>query len=173
MSWIIYLVLFAFAIYLCYNFAALSLFGTPPSLSQTYYLYKERKNWQKYLFPGMMTTMALLLVPAWLEISEGSMFQFTAFLTVAGILFTGAAPAFKDDDMTGKVHTISAICAAVFALLWIILVAKLWWFIVAWLILVILIALLTGTPKKGLTYWLETIAFMSTFTSIIAYFITK
>ena len=75
MSWIIYLVLIAFAIYLSYNFAALSLFGTPASLSNTYYLYKERQSWQRFLFPVMMCSMAMCLMPAWLEISEGSNFQ--------------------------------------------------------------------------------------------------
>jgi hypothetical protein len=173
MSWIIYLVLFAFAIYTSYNFAALSLFGTPASLNNTYYLYKERSKWQRFLFPSMMVCMAGFLMPAWLEISEGSNFQFCSFLTAAGIIFTGMAPAFKDDQLTNRVHTISAIFAAVFAILWIVLVAKLWWFIVVWCIIVVLIALLTKTLKSGLTYWLETIAFMSTFTSIIAYFITK
>jgi hypothetical protein len=173
MSWIIYLVLIAFAIYLSYNFAALSLFGTPASLSNTYYLYKERQSWQRFLFPVMMCSMAMCLMPAWLEISEGSNFQFSAFFAAAGIIFTGMAPAFKDDTMTKNVHTVSAIFAAVFAILWIILVAKLWWFIIAWLVMVVLIAMLTKTIKSGLTYWLETIAFMSTFTAVIAYFITK
>lgn len=173
MTWIIYLVLLSFAIYICYNFSALSLFGTPVSLSNTYYLFKERKMWQKYLFPSMMICVACLLMPAWLEISKESDFQFCAFLTAAGIMFTGMAPAFKDDDLTSKVHTISAILSAIFAILWIIIVAKLWWFIVTWLILILLIAILTKTLKKGLTYWLETIAFMSTFTSILSYYLIK
>ena len=173
MSWIIYLVLLAFAIYTCYNFSSLSLFGTPPSLSQTYYMYNDRKKWQRFLFPLMMVTMAICLLPAWLEISEGSNFQFTAFLAAVGIIFTGFAPEFKKDKMTNTVHTVSAIFAATFALLWIILVAKLWWFIIIWLLFVLMMSLLTQTTTKCLVYWLETIAFMSTFTAIIAYFITK
>ena len=172
MSWIIYLVLAAFALYLSYNFAALSLFGTPKSLSNTYYQFNERKPWQRFLFPVMMVGMAFLLLPAWLEISEGSDFMFSAFFAAAGILFTGAAPAFNSSTLENKVHTISAIFAAVFALLWIILVAGLWWFILVWLVMVVLIALLTGSLKSGLVYWLETVAFMSTFTAIIAHFIS-
>lgn len=172
MSWIIYLVLAAFAMYLSYNFAALSLFGTPKSLSQTFYEFKERKSWQRVLFPVMMVGMGFLLLPAWLEISEGSNFMFTAFLAAAGIIFTGSAPAFKNSVLESKVHTGSAIFAAVFALLWIILVAKLWWFILVWLVMITLIALLTGTWKSGLIYWLETVAFMSTYTAIIAHFVS-
>lgn len=172
MSWIIYLVLAAFAMYLSYNFAALSLFGTPKSLSQTYYEFKSRKSWQRFLFPTMMVSLGFLLMPAWLEISEGSYFMFTAFFAAAGIIFTGTAPAFNRSDLENKVHTGSAIFAAVFALLWIILVAKLWWFILVWLVMITLIALLTGTWKSGLVYWLETVAFMSTYTAIIAHFLS-
>ena len=171
MTWIVYLVLAAFAIYLMYNFAALSIFGVPRSLSNTFYLYQERTPWQRFLFPVMMVGMGFLLLPAWLEISEGSNFMFTAFFAAAGIIFTGAAPAFNSSSMENKVHTGSAIFAAVFALLWIILVAKLWWFIIVWAVMVALVAVLTGTWKTGLVYWLETIAFMSTFTAIIAHFV--
>ena len=171
MSWIIYLVLAAFAMYLCYNLSALSLFGAPYSLSKTYYLFQERKSWQRFLFPVMMIGMGLLLLPAWLEISALSPFMFTAFLAAGGIIFTGAAPAFNNSQMENRVHTVSAIFAAIFALLWIILVAKLWWFIIVWAVLISLVALLTNTWKTSYVYWLETIAFLSTFTSIIAFFI--
>lgn len=171
MSWIIYLVLAAFAMYLCYNLSALSLFGAPYSLSKTYYLFQERKSWQRFIFPVMMIGMGLLLLPAWLEISALSPFMFTAFLAAGGIIFTGAAPAFNNSQMENRVHTVSAIFAATFALLWIILVAKLWWFIIVWAVLISLVALLTNTWKTSYIYWLETIAFLSTFTSIIAFFI--
>ena len=171
MSWIIYLVLAAFALYLCYNFSALSLFGAPFSLSKTFYLFQERKSWQKVLFPIMMVGMGLLLLPAWIEISAASPFMFMAFFAAGGIIFTGTAPAFNSSDLENKVHTGSAIFAAVFALLWIIFVAKLWWFILIWAVLISLVAILTNTWKTSYIYWLETIAFLSTFTAIIAFFI--
>ncbi len=168
MSWTIYLVLAAFALYWGYNMAALSLFGVPRSLSNTFYLFNKRKPWQRFLFPVMMIGMAFLLLPAWLEISSASPFMFTACLAAGGIMFTGAAPNFNSGDLENKVHTTSAIFAAVFALLWVVLVAGLWWFIVVWFVLVFLVALLTKSLKSGLIYWLETIAFMTTFTSIIS-----
>ena len=148
----------------------LSLFGIPKSLSQTFYEFKHRKSWQRVLFPVMMISMGFLLIPAWLEISEGSDFMFTAFLAVVGIILTGSAPAFNNSDLEDKVHTGSAIFAAVSAILWIILVAKLWWFIIIWAVIISLVALLTETWKTSIIYWLETIAIMSTFTSIIYYF---
>ena len=119
----------------------------------------------------MMMTMAGFLMPAWLEVSEGHNLQFMAFFAAGGIMFTGAAPAFDSSDLENKVHTYSAIFAAIFALLWIFFVAHLWYFIIVWFIVIALIALLSNTIKTSFVYWLETVAFMSTFTSIIAYYV--
>lgn len=173
MSWNIYLVLVAFTLYLCYNFVILSLFGIPRSLSQTFYDFEARKPWMRIFFPIMMIGVGVLLLPSWLEISDGSNFMFTSFLAAAGIIFSGSAPAFKRSDLEDKVHTGSAIFAAVSALLWIILVAKLWWHIIVWGLIILLVAFITKTWKTGLVYWLETITFISTFTSIIVYFTLK
>lgn len=166
-----YIILTAFLIYLGYNIVALSLFGVPESLSNTFYLYKEKKEWQKILFPIMMVSMAMFLLPAWLEISNNSDLQFMSFLAASGIIFTGSAPSFKTCKLESKIHTISAISAAIFALLWIIFVANLWYIIVIWFVAILITAISTNTIKSAYVYWLETIAFMSTFTSIICYYI--
>lgn len=171
MYWRLILVLVAFAIYLVYNAFALGYFGVPKSLSMTFYLFKEKKNWLCIWFPVMMITMAFALLPAWLEISNGSDLQFMAFLAAAGIIFTGAAPAFQSSDLEKRVHTGSAMFAALFALLWVVLVARLWYVILVWFVAILVIAILTKTVKSSYIYWLETVAFLSTFTSVIAYFI--
>lgn len=167
MSTVLICVSIAFAIYLIYNGVALRLFGVPESLSNTFYLYNDKKKHLGILFPIMMVSMAGLLLPAWLEISALSSLQFTAFLAAAGIVFTGSAPAFKSNDLEKRVHTVSALVAAVFALLWVIFVSKLWFIILIWLAVVALIAFITKTIKSSYIYWLETVAFMSTFTSIL------
>ena len=171
MDWKLILLLTALFIYWAYNMTALSVFGVPKSLSMTYYLFKERKEWQRLLFPIMMLSMAGLLMPVWLEMSEGSDLQFMSFLAGAGIMFTGTVPTFKNSKLEDRVHTISAIVAAVFALLWVFFVAHLWYIILIWLVIVTLIALLSNSIKTSLVYWLETVAFMSTFMSIIIYYL--
>lgn len=169
MSWSLICVFIAFIIYLVYNGIAIKLFGIPESLSDTYYLYKEKKDWMRIFFPLMMFSMVVLLMPAWLEISAGSMLQFLAFLAAASIAFVGAAPTFKNGGMDYKVHSISAYCAAAFSILWVILVSKLWIMPIIWLVLITLLALLTKSVKTSTIYWLETVAFMSTFMSIMVY----
>lgn len=169
MSWSLICVFIAFIIYLIYNGIAIKLFGIPESLSDTYYLYKEKKDWMRVFFPLMMFSIVGLLMPAWLEISAGSMLQFLAFLAAASIAFVGAAPTFKNGGMDYKVHSISAYCAAVFSILWVVLVSKLWIMPIIWFTFITLLAILTKSVKTSTIYWLETVAFMSTFISIMVY----
>ena len=171
MDWTLIFVLTSFVVYYVYNAVALYLFGVPKSLSMTFYLFKEKKNWLCACFQIMMTLMAGSLLPAWLEISVGSNLQFMSFLAASGILFTGAAPAFESSKLENNVHMASAIIAAIFALLWVILVANLWYVILVWLVAITVVALLTKSVKTSYIYWLETIAFLSTFTSVFAYFV--
>ena len=160
----------AIFMFLIYNIIALVLFGVPKSLSMTYYLFKNRVEYMKWLFPGMMTLLAFFLVPCWLEISEGSNFQFLAFLSAASILFVGAAPAFLDSKLENMVHQISAYFAAAMAILWICLVTPYWWIILIVLGIISAVAIVTKTWKTGYIYWLEMVAFLSTFASILAYY---
>lgn len=51
MSWSLICVFIAFIIYLVYNGIAIKLFGIPESLSDTYYLYKDKKDWMRIFFP--------------------------------------------------------------------------------------------------------------------------
>lgn len=170
MSWSIISVLIALFIYVLYNTIAIKLFWIPPSLSDTYYLYKKKNPWMRIFFPIMMVALVILLMPAWLEISVGSSLQFLAFLAAGSILFVGAAPAFKQGGIEFRVHSTSAYCAAAFALLWVFFVSKLWWTVLIWFVLVLISAILTKTIKTSMVYWLETIAFMSTFTALILFF---
>jgi hypothetical protein len=158
----------ATAIYIAYNAVSLAIFGVPESLSNTYYLWKE-KNGKGWLFPLMMYAVVILMMPAWISLSEGSNFQFLAFLAPASIMFVGTAPRFKDGDLENKVHTISAIIAAACSLLWGALVTPYWWVMLIWLGLIALASVLTSSYKTAYVYWLETIAFGSTFTAAIMY----
>ena len=115
--------------------------------------------------------MAFLLMPAWLELSLNSSFQFLAFLAPSAIIFTGAAPAFKSSRLENTVHMTGAIMAAITALLWVALVAHLWQIILLWTGVVVMIMFISKTIKTSYIYWLETIAFLSTFTALIAHYL--
>jgi hypothetical protein len=160
----------AIFMFLIYNAVALLLFGVPKSLSMTYYLFKDRVETLRFLFPAMMTMLTVFLMPCWLEISEGSPFQFTAFLSAAGVLFVGAAPAFKSSSLENAVHQWSAYICAAAAIAWICLVTPYWWIILIVLGIIALLAIVTKTVKSSYIYWLEMVAFISTFISIVTYY---
>lgn len=160
-------IIVATCIYVAYNAIAIAIFGVPESLSNTYYLWKE-KNGKGWLFCLMMYLVVALMMPAWITISEGSNFQFLAFLAPASLMFVGTAPRFKDFSLENKVHTYSAYLAAACSLLWVGLVTPYWWVILIWFGLISGILTITKT-YSCITYWLETIAIGATFTSTIMY----
>lgn len=161
-------IIVATCIYVAYNAICLALFGIPESLSNTYYLWKEKSN-KGWLFPLMMYAVVAFMMPAWITLSEGSDFQFLAFLAPAAIAFVGTAPAFKSDDLENVVHTTAAIVAAICSLAWVAVITPYGWMILVWFGFIALAAILTSSYKTCLVYWLEQVAFGATFTSAILY----
>ena len=161
-------IIVATCIYVAYNAISLALFGVPESLSNTYYLYKEKNN-KGWLFPLMMYAVVAFMMPAWITMSEGSDFQFLAFLAPSAIAFVGTAPAFKSDDLENVVHTTAAIVAAICSLAWVAVITPYWYMILVWFGFIALAAILTSSYKTCLVYWLEQVAFGATFTSAILY----
>ena len=161
-------IIIATIIYVAYNAISLANFGVPHSLSMTYYLWNQKSK-KGYLFSLMMYAVVAFMMPAWITMSEGSDFQFLAFLAPASIAFVGAAPAFLGSELENRVHCISAGIAAACSLLWVVLITPFWWIILVWLAVIALAAYLTKTIKTAYIYWLETIAFGATFTATIVY----
>ena len=158
----------ATAIYLAYNAISLALFGIPKSLSDTYYLWKAR-NGKGWYFSLMMFVVVALMMPAWITLSEGSDFQFLAFLAPASLLFVAEAPAFMGSRLERRVHSVSAILAAVFSIAWIVLVTPYWVSVPVFACGYAIAAILTSSYKTSIVYWLEIVAFSATFASVLAY----
>ena len=145
-SW---LLLTAYIIYAVY------LTGIPTSVSDTYYQLKKA-NKPRWLFQIAMIVPAMLLLPAWLEVSQESL-QFAAFLTCGALMFVGAAPSFKL-ELEGRVHYISSLIAAGSSLVW--LVASDMWvpLLACGLTTVLLIR-----DYKNWLFWVELTAFHGVF----------
>lgn len=162
-------IIIATIIFVVYNIPTLIAFDIPKSLSMTYYHWKEHNSKLRFAFPIMMYAVVAFMMPAWITMSEGSPFQFLAFLAPASILFVGTAPAFLSSNLENMVHQVSAYLAAAFSILWICLVTPYWWILLIWLGLVALASILTSSYKTSYIYWLELVAFGATFTSTILY----
>lgn len=146
----------------------------PNSLSNTYYMYKQKREYLKFLFPIMMFSISALLLPSWLDITIGSNWQFLSFLTCASIMFVGAAPNFKKVGIESNIHVIAAIISAICSLTWsLIIVPYSWIIIVSTFILMLIIALISKSLKKSYTFWLEMVAFFSLYPSLFLYYFIK
>lgn len=146
------------ALYLMFYFIKYRV--VPSSLSETYYIIDVPYNFTLTLFAMVFSVVAPLI-----EMTPDP-FRVVAFLVPVGIGFVGAAPCFKE-SYEGKVHTIGALVAAVSAMAWVILIARLWWVILVALFLMTILAIATGTIHRCYTFWLEMVAFSSLYSSLL------
>lgn len=153
-------------VYIIYNIVTLCIFGIPNSLSETYYLYKNKWN-IGWVFPIMIYLVVGLLLPGWIILSEGMTLQFLAFLSPASLLFVGTAPAFKKSKLEDNVHTISAYIATICSLLWIVFATPYWWIILIWTFMILSISIFTKTVTYAKIYWIELITMNSTFSVLL------
>ena len=131
--------------------------GVQPSVSDNYYVSKH-----PWMFTLAMWTVAFMMLPPMLSATTEA-FQFTAFLSCAGIAFVGAAAAYKQ-SMTNTVHTIGAIIAALFAVIWAYTICPP---LPTIAILAAVNILLSKVSNK--IYWIEIIAFIVTY---LTYFVS-
>ena len=105
------LVLFSLAVFATYLIIMAKNYGIQPSISDNYYVSK-----QPWTFTLAMWLVAFTMLPPMLSATTET-FQFTAFLSCAGIAFVGAAAAYKR-TLTNTVHIAGAVTAALFAIIW-------------------------------------------------------
>lgn len=132
----------------------------PVSVSGTYYGL-EKSGRGKWLFQAAMICPALLLLPAWLDCSPGAL-GVPAFLSCGGLVFAGAAPAFRLQP-DGRIHRTAAAVSGLSAVLWACAVGL--WYVP-----------LTCAAASGYfmyrygrpLFWLELAAFSGTYLSVLA-----
>lgn len=155
-----YLIFISLAILIVYFWKVIKLIGIPWSISDTYYQLKKHGR-PAWLFQVAMILSAGILLPEWLEVTEGENYQCCAFLACIGLIFVGSAPCFKL-ELDGKVHIGATIVCGLASLLYMIFAGY------------TTIPLLLTFPTGFLIYkydkpvfWLEIWMFISTYISII------
>ena len=168
------LVIIALCVFLAYLVGIICAFGIPASISDTYYLLEKKRKGLGWLFTAMCWSVSGLLLPALLDMTPDS-YQFTAFLSCAGLLFVGAAPQFKL-QLTGAVHYSSAGVCVVFSQLWTALTR--WWVLLpVWLSYFAYTVIAVKRQKEGVLwykfrktkpmFWVEIASFMAMFLAIL------
>lgn len=143
-----------FAIYL---FCMAKLYGVQPSISDNYYVSKH-----PWTFTLAMWTVAFMMLSPMLSATTET-FQFTAFLSCAGIAFVGAAAAYRQ-SLSNTVHTTGAVIAALFAIIWAYTICPPLPTIAILTAAYILIAV-----RRHKVYWAEITAFVMTY---LTYFVS-
>ena len=98
-------------IFATYLFLMAKVYGIQPSISDNYYVSKH-----PWTFTLVIWIVAYTMLPPMLSATTET-YQFTAFLSCAGIAFVGAAAAYRQ-SLSNTVHTIGAVIAALFAIIW-------------------------------------------------------
>ena len=127
----------------------------PSCISETYYCLEKKE-----LFTAWVLLVSFLIFPSWVEISPIE-FQFLPFLSVVSLSIVGLAPKYLGEDRA--VHIISVILTASISLIWSI-VSEMY---IILTFLGILAVILTIYKIKNLLFWVESIAFLNIFLSII------
>lgn len=155
-----YLIFISLTILIVYFWKVIKLIGIPWSISDTYYQLKKHGR-SGLWFQIAMILSAGILLPEWLEVTEGENYQCCAFLACIGLIFVGSAPCFKL-ELDGKVHIGATIVCGLASLLYMIFAGY------------TTIPLLLAFPTGFLIYkyhkpvfWLEIWMFISTYISII------
>lgn len=154
-----YLYLLSLLTLVAYIGYALKVCGLPASLSDTYYILKE-KHRPSWLFQLAMVLCPMLLVPVWLELSSESV-QFLSFLACGGLMFVGTAPLFKE-EFQRNVHFGGTIVAVQGTTLWLVL-SGMWYIPSAFFFVSGIVMLL----KKKWLFWLEMALFASAYSGLL------
>jgi hypothetical protein len=168
------LYLFSLAVFVAYVVAVVRRFGVPTSISESYYLWPRGRG--QWLFNGFCLLAALPMVAFWFEISPDP-WRFLVFFACAPLGFVGAAGAFKEIDLTGRVHFGAAGISAVASQMWIAINGP-WW--IASLVLLAVAAIMScrirgrdaaGAVRSAWLFWVEVAGFASVYIAVMAHYI--
>jgi hypothetical protein len=107
----------------------------------------------------------VMIMPVLLQASEGSIWQFTAFLCLVPMSFVALTPDYQQGGLPGRLHLISAICSAVFSILFTALVTpKYFWILATYAGIALICTFIFG--KKNWMFWFEMASYASLYTII-------
>ena len=153
-----------------YNVVAIMLFGIPRSLSATHYLFKEREDILKHLFPATTFMTAILMTSAWVGCAPTPELKLLSVLAGLSLVGVGATYMFTKEYVTESVHLATACLLIAFMLLWIIFVTPYWYMIIVVFIITLAAALMTKTLKTSYIFWIEIMALLANVICVLMYY---
>lgn len=110
--------------------------------------------------------VAILLMPAMIEVGEGNALQFLGFFAPLYLLVAAFTPKWETDITQHRVHFAGTVLCATASIVWIILVTHHWWVMPIGFVASAIPAYFTKTYKKSLVFWLEMALFTAVYLAV-------
>lgn len=117
---------------------------------------------------SLLTLLAgFFICPALLEIASGSVLQFLGFLVPVYLMVIALTPNFQTNRTQFIIHVTASILCVLGGLFWLVFIAGAWKLVAGVTVFVLTLALLTGTAKTSLIFWLEMVMFLSVYIAVL------
>ena len=154
----------SFIIISLYIAVIIALYGTPHSLSATYYSLNYKFTFSLILILAVAFSFNEFMTP--------EKWQFLPFLFLSGILFVGFAPDFRSDNLTDRVHTGAAIISLIASQIWVGIVNP--FALILWSVILIYFLIKYKEQKSikkvfentNIKFWSEIVMLLTTFSSV-------
>lgn len=152
----------AFIIYAGFVCMSIRLFGMQKSYSSfAPYWGSAFPIHNVNLWSAATVVTALLLIPAYIQVGEGTGFQFLGFLVPLYLCIVAFTPEYQTNKTQGIVHIIfTCLCAAGF-LFYTVAILHVWKLLIFTTALMLYNALASKTLKSCLVFWLEEILLLA------------
>ena len=130
------------------------------------------------LWSIITVAIALLLVPAMLEVGDESPLQFLGFFAPAYLIVAAVTPDYEyrpdDNEYDQKrrlrqriIHFVGAVICAAASVIWVLIALRLWYLVIAGLILGAFAAFTTKTYRECYILWAELAMFAAVYAAVL------
>lgn len=151
----------------CFIFLGIGKFGILSSYSAYSSKWPEVCKLPLNIWSVITFFAAVMLIPILIINLENNPLQFVGFLTPAYLIFVAVTPNWEKDKSEHIIHSVAAGLCAVGALVYIILIAKVWWVLLVGAGIALIGGLVTKTLKSCIVFWLEILMFLSVYITIL------
>lgn len=171
-------ILFAdIVLFTAYLVAVLVRFGIPVNMSMTYYMYRQKNEVLRLLFPCLLVFLCISCGSLWIKICHrfelAPLFVALVYVTIVCLIAVAASAQYQKTPTIIYFHYTCAIIASACTTLWLLFVSyKVMHVALGILLISTCLGLITKTLKSCTLFWLEIAGFYALMiTLLIIYFV--
>ena len=159
-----------------YLVAVLVRFGIPVNLSMTYYMYRQKNEVLRLLFPCLLIFLCASCGPLWINISYKSewatLYVALSYITIVCLVAVAASAQYQKTQTIIYFHYTCAIMASACTTLWILLLSyKVMHIALGILLTSTCLGVITKTLKSCTLFWLEIAGFYALMITLLVTYI--